>query len=459
MSGVSPWLDPRGCPAERPPVASMAEPTRQLHEALDAHARRSGLPYLHPDEPTVQLDLLGSEQTIAWQEGKAAFLFASEGCWSELPPLYARYGTTATARLIAAVKALEQASAVLTCDSGMQATALVFDVLMTPGSHAVLMRQVYNKTKSYLQWLADRVDGAVTIVDDGDEAALASAIRPETRFVFGETFTNPLVRAQDVPRLVAAVRAGRAIAPDLRLIIDSTIATPWAFRTPLLSQGVDLVLASGTKALSGSDRALWGYVATNDTPTANSVMDLLAMRGGILDWRRADAILEGLDAASPAHARRSETATRVAAFLAAHPNVSEVFHPSRPNHPDAAVIARDYLRHGSLLSFRVAGADEARTRHVADVIAMTTVIRYALSFDGLATKVNHHQTVSEYFTPPDQLKRNGFDRLIRVGVGLEDADDLIAALNWGLHHAEAVAPGDVTAWQRSRRAALGRALR
>lgn len=459
MSGVSPWLDPRGCPAERPPVASMAEPTRQLHEALDAHARRSGLPYLHPDEPTVQLDLLGSAQTIAWQEGKAAFLFASEGCWSELPPLYARYGTTATARLIAAVKALEQASAVLTCDSGMQATALVFDVLMTPGSHAVLMRQVYNKTKSYLQWLADRVDGAVTIVDDGDEAALASAIRPETRFVFGETFTNPLVRAQDVPRLVAAVRAGRASAPDLRLIIDSTIATPWAFRTPLLSQGVDLVLASGTKALSGSDRDLWGYVATNDTPTANSVMDLLAMRGGILDWRRADAILEGFDAASPAHARRSETATRVAAFLAAHPNVSEVFHPSRPNHPDAAVIARDYLRHGSLLSFRVAGADEARTRHVADVIAMTTVIRYALSFDGLATKVNHHQTVSEYFTPPDQLERNGFDRLIRVGVGLEDADDLIAALNWALHHAEAVTPGDVTAWQRSRRAALGRAPR
>ena len=454
MSGVSPWLDPRGCPAERPPVASMAEPTRQLHEALDAHARRSGLPYLHPDEPTVQLDLLGSEQTIAWQEGKAAFLFASEGCWSELPPLYARYGTTATARLIAAVKALEQASAVLTCDSGMQATALVFDVLMTPGSHAVLMRQVYNKTKSYLQWLADRVDGAVTIVDDGDEAALASAIRPETRFVFGETFTNPLVRAQDVPRLVAAVRAGRAIAPDLRLIIDSTIATPWAFRTPLLSQGVDLVLASGTKALSGSDRALWGYVATNDTPTANSVMDLLAMRGGILDWRRADAILEGLDAASPAHARRSETATRVAAFLAAHPNVSEVFHPSRPNHPDAAVIARDYLRHGSLLSFRVAGADEARTRHVADVIAMTTVIRYALSFDGLATKVNHHQTVSEYFTPPDQLKRNGFDRLIRLAVGLEDPDDLMAALNWALHHAADVRAEEVTAWQAARSASI-----
>ncbi len=454
MSGVSKWLDPRGCPAERPLVASMSAATQRLHEALDAHARRSGLSYLHPDEPTVQLDLLGSAQTIAWQEGKAAFLFASDGCWSELPHLYARYGTTAVARLIAAVKALEQAGAVLACDSGMQATALVFDVLMTPGSHAVLMRQIYNKTKSYLQWLADRVGGAVTIVDDGDEAALAAAIRPETRFVFAETFTNPLVRAQDVPRLVAAVRAGRALAPDLRLIIDSTIATPWAFRTPLLSQGVDIVLASGTKALSGSDRDLWGYVATNDTPTANSVMDLLAMRGGILDWRRAEAILAGLDHVEAAHARRSATASRVAAFLAAHPKVSEVFHPSLPGHPDAAAIAAHYTRPGSLLSFRVAGADEDQTRHVADVLATCVVVRYALSFDGLATKVNHHRTVSEYFTPAEQLRRNGFDRLIRLAVGVEEADDLIAALNWTLHHADHITAEEVAVWQAARSASL-----
>ena len=86
----------------------MAPETRRLHDALDAHARRTGIPYLHPDEPTVQLDLLGSARTIAWQEAKAAFLFASEGCWSELPHLYARYGTTATAALIARLKTLER---------------------------------------------------------------------------------------------------------------------------------------------------------------------------------------------------------------------------------------------------------------------------------------------------------------------------------------------------------------
>jgi hypothetical protein len=129
---------------ERPAFVAMTDGTRELHEAIDANTRRTGVPYLHPEEPTVQLDLLGSARTIAWQEGKAQFLFASEGCWSELPHLYARYGTTATAGLIARLKALEEASAMLVCDSGMQATALVFDTLLMPGSHAVLMRQVYN---------------------------------------------------------------------------------------------------------------------------------------------------------------------------------------------------------------------------------------------------------------------------------------------------------------------------
>jgi cystathionine beta-lyase/cystathionine gamma-synthase len=433
----------------------MGAETRRLHDALDAHARRAGLAYLNPDEPTVQLDLFGSSHVVEWQEAKAAFLFASEGCWSELPHLYARYGTTATAALIARLKALEHASSVLVCDSGMQATALVFDVLMTPGSHAVMMRQVYNKTRSYLEWLASRLGSAVTIVDDGDTAALAAAIRPETMFVFAETYTNPLVRAQDLDVLRNVTTDARRRAPAVKLILDSTIATPWAFNRPLLDSGVDIVVASGTKALGGRDCDLWGYVATRDTPFANTVMDLIAMRGGILDWRRAAAIVSGFDAADAAHARRSATATRVAAFLAAHPKVSEVFHPSLPTHPDAAAIARHYVRPGSLISFRVAGADEARTRHLADVLATCVIVRYALSFDGLATKVNHHQTVSEYFTPPEQLRRNGFDRLIRLAVGLEDPDDLIAALNWTLHHGDRLSAADVEAWQNERMAALG----
>jgi len=454
-SGLDEWLDPASCPAERPPLDAMAAETRDIHDGIDAHIRRTGIAYLHPDEPTVQLDLLGSSRVVEWQEGKAAFLFASVGCWSELPHLYARYGTTATAQLIAKLKTLEHATSALVCDSGMQATALAFDALMEPGAHAVLMRQVYNKTRSYLEWMAARLGATVTVVDDGDREALAAAIRPETRLVFAETFTNPLVRAQDLAMLREVIGAARATAPALRFVLDTTIASPWAFKSPPLDTGADIVVASGTKSLGGNDRDLWGYLATNDTPFANAVMDLVAMRGGILDWRRATAILASFDQAGEAHARRSASATRVAAFLASHPMVGEVFHPSLPSHPDAAAIASHYQRHGSLLAFRVKDADEDRTRHFADVLATTVIVRYALSFDGLSTKVNHHRTVSEYFTAPEQLKRNGFDRLIRLAVGHEDADDLIAALNWTLHHGAAVPAQDIEAWQRGRATSLG----
>jgi cystathionine gamma-synthase len=453
-ASVARWLDPAACPPERPPLAAMAASTRALHAALDAHA-----PWLHPTERTVQQDLLGSPDVIAWQEAKGDLLLGGDAAWSELPPLYARYGTDGTRALIAALRGLEGARAAVVVDSGMAAVAAIADALLVPGDHAVVMRQVYNKTRTYLEWTARRAGGEVTIVDDGDHAALAAAIRPATRLVFAETYTNPLVRAQDVPGLVGVVRDARARAPRVRLVVDSTIATPWGVRLPLLAQGVDAVIGSLTKALGGRDTGLGGYVATDDVELGNAVMDLLAMRGGILDDARARAVVDGLPAAERAHAARCDGATRVAAFLAGHPRVAEVFHPSRPDHADASIVARDYTRPGSIVSFRIAGADEDATRHAADVLASCGVPRYALSFDGPATKVNHHRTVSEYFTPEEALRRNGFDRLIRLGVGTEDPDDVIACLNWTLHHAARVTRAELDAWRAERKALATRPAR
>ncbi len=187
-----------------------------------------------------------------------------------------------------------------------------------------------------------------------------------------------------------------------------------------------------------------------------------------------------MTARADAHAHRCASASKVAAFLSRHPRVSEVFHPSLPSHPDRRAIEQQYARTGSLLSFRIkdestsSGSQrpfdelrvvpseveaesrgEDRARHFADVLATTVIVRYALSFDGLATKVNHHRTVSEYFTAPEQLRRNGFDRLIRLAIGLEHPDDLIAALNWTLHHGDRISAADVELWQRQRAATLG----
>jgi len=438
---ISAWLDPLSCPPQRPALADMGLATRDLHSGLDDHARETGVPWLHPEHRTIQRDLLGSPEVVAWQEAKAAFLLRGDGAWSELPHLYARYGTPGTAALIAALRALEGARAAIVTDCGMQAVALVTDVLLGAGGHAVVMRQVYNKTRTFLEHSARRVGARISLVDDGDLAGLAAAIRPDTQLVLAETFTNPLTRAQDIAALAA-------LTPNL--VIDTTIATPWAFATPVLARGARVVIGSLTKALGGQDMALGGYIATDDAELANQLMDLVAMRGGILDDDRARRIAARLPDAERTHARRCESAARLAGFLAHHPRVERAFHPSLPDHPDAEVIARDYQRTGSLLAFRVAGADEARHRHVADVLVSTVVPRYALSFDGLATKVNHHRTVSEYFTPVEQLAGLGIDRLIRIGVGIEDADDVIACVNWALHHERDVTTADLEAWRAER---------
>jgi O-succinylhomoserine sulfhydrylase len=408
----------------KPDRSKMAAATRALHDTVDANA-----PFLHPELRTIQRDLRDSSNVVAWQEAKAAFIVTGDGAWSELPHLYARYGTPGTSDLIAELRKLEHAKCGFVTDCGMQAVALVADVSVSHGSHAIAMRQVYNKTRAFYDTTAKRVGATLTLVDDGDLGAFEAALKPETRFIFAETYTNPLGRAQDVPALVALVRKH---APTARLAIDTTIATPWGIRTPLLDQGVDVVVGSMTKALGGQDAALGGYIATNHSDVGNQIMDLIAMRGGILDDDRARRVLAHLPQAERKHARRCETAAKVATFLAAHPRVEGVFHPSRPEHPDAAIIARDYTRTGSLLAFRVRDLDESAHGRLADVLVSCGILRYALSFDGLVTKVNHHKTVSEYFTPPENVARLGIHRLIRLGIGLEEADDLIACLDWTL---------------------------
>ena len=161
------YLDPEDCPSERPKLEDMHASTAALHNGIDKAIRSSAIPYLHPESKTLQLDLLGSPNMVAWQESKLAAMFEEE-CWSQLPQVYARYGTETTAELLGEVKKLEGARAAVLTDCGMQACALLFDVLVDRGSHAIIMRQSYNKTRVYLQKLCERVGAEFTLMDDGD---------------------------------------------------------------------------------------------------------------------------------------------------------------------------------------------------------------------------------------------------------------------------------------------------
>jgi cystathionine beta-lyase/cystathionine gamma-synthase len=313
---------------------------------------------------------------------------------------------------------------------------------------------VYNKTRTLLRFATERVGGKLVEVEDGDPRAVAAAVTDATRLVFVETCTNPLGRVQDIPALALALAERKASLPELRLVVDDTALTPWGPKRPLLEQGVDVVVGAGTKALAGDDAALWGYVMSRDVALMNRVMDVQAMRGGVLDGARATALAAGLEGARARFVQRAQTAQTLAAWLADHPAVERVWHPSVADHPDHAVAERDLDLPGSLVAFRLRGVDDEGHRHAADVIAMTTVFRYALSFDGLASKVNHHTTVSEYHTPPPVLRKLGLDRLIRLAPGVEDVLDLQDALAWALAAAPSVTAAEVRAWAAARSASL-----
>jgi cystathionine beta-lyase/cystathionine gamma-synthase len=452
---IDDYLDPTSAPVEPPALDVMDDDTRALHVAIDANMRRAGRAYLRPEGDSLQTDLLGSERMIAWQEQKAQASFLQERCWSELPQTYSRYGTESTRELVAHVRALEKARAAVVTDSGMQAVAVLFDVLLERDSHVIVARGVYNKTKGYLSWLAKRIGCHVTLVEDGEIPSLGELVQPGTRVFFVETFTNPLMRALDPEALVTSVRRARETSPALRLVVDNTIATPWGVRRPLIEQGIDFVVGSGTKALDGRDLNMWGYIASDRVDVLNECLDLMAMRGGVLDGRRAASVVSDLAPARERHESRCQHASSIARFLAGHPKVSEVWHPSIESHPDHAVIERHYTLPGSLLSFRLQDADDEATRHFCDVLAMTGLPRYALSFDGLVTKINHHRTVSEYFTSPAEVERLGVDRLVRLGVGLEAPRDIMACLNWALWRFEEIPAERVREWQAERLRSLG----
>jgi cystathionine beta-lyase/cystathionine gamma-synthase len=432
----------------------MRPSTARLHESIDRNIRRRGRSYVTPTGTSVAMDLRGSAEMVKWQERKSAATLLGALCWSELPPVYGRYGGDSSRELVARVKALEGAEGAIVTDSGMTAAAVLFDALLEAGDHAVVARSVYNKTKAHLAWLEKRMGLRFTLVGDGIEA-IASALSERTRLILVEVYTNPLMKALDPVRLGSLAEDARKRSPGLRLVVDDTIVTPWGVHTPFIAQGVDFVVGSGTKALDGRDRNLWGYVASNRIEELNACMDILAMRGGILDEKRSRSVLSGLDRARQRFARRCRGASAIARFLDTHPAIAEVFHPSLSGHPDREIVDRFYSLPGSLLSFRLSGADDAGTRHFCDVLAMTGVVRYALSFDGLASKVNHHRTVSEYFTPEAEVERLGVARLVRFATGLEAPRDLVSCLDWALSRYRRISETDVLKWQRDRARNLG----
>jgi cystathionine beta-lyase/cystathionine gamma-synthase len=335
---------------------------------------------------------------------------------------YSRYGNPTVSGFEDAIAELEGAEAARAFSSGMGAVSAVVLGLCSSGDHIVAQRQLYAATQLLFQAVCPRFGIDVTFVDGTQPGAFAAAVIPgKTTLVFAETPANPRLDVIDLDEV-------GAIAGPVT-VVDSTFGTP-ILQQPL-RHGVDLVLHSATKGIAGHNDATLGVVAGSRE---------------LIDWLWGFAVLQGASA-SPYDAlnatrgirtlpiriaRQSATALALATALEATPGAADVRYPGLASHPQHELAARQMSSGGSLIAFDVAGGLDGGRRFVEAV----RIAQHATSLGGPETLVTHPASTTHVNLLPEELAANAIGPgTIRVSVGLEHADDLIADFTQALEAA------------------------
>ena len=328
---------------------------------------------------------------------------------------YGRYGNPTVAAAESRLAALEGASDCVLCSSGMAATTITLLALLSAGTHVVITDDSYRRTRQFCRNFLNRFDVPCTIVPAGDYDALEASIQPETKLLVSESPTNPYLRCLDLERFAEIGRRHK-----VNTLIDATFATPLNLRP--LEYGIDLVVHSGTKYLGGHNDLLAGAVCGIEQLTG-MVRQLLGVIGAVLSPQQAFLLIRGLKTLGLRVARQNENGQRVAEFLHSHPQVERVWYPGLPSHPDHA-IAKEYMRgYGGVVSFELPGGLEGASRLV-DAVAIPYI---APSLGGVETLIEQPALMSYYDLDPEERLSMGIkDNLIRISLGIEDADDIIS---------------------------------
>jgi cystathionine gamma-synthase len=308
---------------------------------------------------------------------------------------------------------LEGGQSALLFSSGMAAATTVFETLAV-GDHVIAPEQMYWSIRGWLQQLATRGRIELDLVPNGDQAALERALRPgRTQIVWVETPANPTCAITDI-----AATAQAAHAAGARLVADSTLSTPVLCRP--IEHGADIVMHSATKQLNGHADVLAGALVTarQDEHWERIARDR-GSRGAVLGPFEAWLLLRGMRTLFLRVSHSAASAQRIAERLVSYPAVVEVFYPGLRSHPDHAVAARQMTGgYGMLVSFRVTGGLE-QAREVASKLRL---FKNATSLGGVESLVEHRAPVEGPGTPvPDDL--------LRLSIGIESVDDLLADLD------------------------------
>lgn len=303
--------------------------------------------------------------------------------------------------------------------SGMGATDTLLRVLLRPGDHLVIPHDAYGGTFRLVDKVLSGFGVEHTPVDLADHDALRAALRPTTRVVWCETPTNPLLGIADIAAL-----AGVAHSAGARLVVDNTFASPY-LQTPL-ALGADVVVHSTTKYVGGHSDVVGGALVTDDDALSEQIAFVQNSTGSVPGPFDAWLTLRGAKTLAVRMERHCDNAERVAEMLSAHPAVSSVLYPGLPGHPGHEVAAKQMRRFGGMVSFLAAGGRDAALR----ICAGTRLFTLAESLGGVESLIEHPGEMTHASTAGSMLEVP--DSLVRLSVGIEDADDLLDDLRAAL---------------------------
>jgi cystathionine gamma-synthase len=343
---------------------------------------------------------------------------------------YGRYGNPTVRVAEQKVAALEAAPDAALFSSGMAAVTTTLLALLKSGDHVVMTNDCYRRTRQFVGTFLSRFGVTHTLVEPGNRAALLAALsRGKTKLIVSESPTNPYLRVADMQVLAEA----RDACEGAKLLIDSTFATPINQRP--LEQGADLVIHACTKYLAGHNDMLGGAVCGR-AGLISGLKDLRGVLGPTLDPHSAYLLIRGLKTLALRVGRQNESTLKVAHWLEQHPQVERVYYPGLESHPDFR-IARQYMKgFGGVVSFLVKGGGEAAGRFI-DACQIASL---APSLGSVETLIEQPALMSYYELTPEQRLAIGIkDNLVRLAVGIEDTEDLIADFAQAFERARAPA--------------------
>ncbi len=330
---------------------------------------------------------------------------------------YSRLQNPTREHLEKTVANLEGGVDAMAFSSGMAAISALME-LYQPGSHIIVSDDLYGGSHRLFRNISQKNGITFSLVDTSDITQIESRIRPQTKAVFIETPTNPMMHVTDIARVAELTKSH-----NLLLIVDNTFLTPY-YQKPL-ALGADIVMHSGTKFLGGHNDTLAGFLVVADSGLSEQLRFIYKTIGACLSPFDSWLIIRGLKTLAVRMDRQQENAIKLSQWLMSQEKVKAVHYVGLPSHPNYEISKRQSTGFGSMISFETDSEETAKR-----VLSKVTLIQFAESLGGVETLITYPMLQTHSDIPKEEREAKGIhERLLRLSVGLESADDLISDLN------------------------------